>query len=165
MVTCHSTKEISVTRLFPRITYRYSNKDHACADLGTRRAVPVDGRVENWNPRIVAVYDRFPIPHDILGSSQGEIVSPRFGQMLDKMVGDQIQLLPLRLISPDGKVECEGFSMLNVLHSIPSCDLPLQPATPLIFRATWGCHLRVSEDILMQAKNQGIDGFVVRYED
>jgi len=128
--------------------------------------LPVGKSKEEWNPRIVAVYDRFPVSHDILGPSQCLIVSPRFGNLLNEMVEEQIQLFPLRLISPDGKVECEGFSLLNVLQRIPMCDLPSYPNTPLIFYTTWGgIHLRISKDILERAINEGINAFDVISED
>lgn len=131
--------------------------NHATADLGDLRALP-DGIVSDWNCHTIAVYDRDPTQHDMLSTRLEELVSPRFREILEKVAAGQIQFLPVRLQSLDGKTEYQGFSMLHPLLRLPISDAEQDQREYLVFRPPRSRWVRVSPSMkaLIESENLAV---------
>ncbi len=102
---------------FFRIRAAMKVSDPGTACVGNNLPQP-EGPIEGWDPAEIAIarvlVDQRDLYEDL--SRHRLIVSPRLQAMLREGVAEQVQFLPVRLLSGDGAQERPGFAILSALN-------------------------------------------------
>jgi hypothetical protein len=119
-----------------------------------------DGIASKWDPREIVVYENPPEDRDILTDMARPrfVISTKFRLLLAKLVPEQIQFLPIRLQSTDGKIEYPGFSLLNVLRVRALREANERSEEFEIFRVPFPCHVHVTGALKKAILSAGIRG-------
>lgn len=130
------TNSATVGKQFFEMTPQISMADFANVTIGNSLPVPVEGRIEGWDSDEIAVCHRIPDDRDLLSDTSRPryVVSREFRELLQQLVPDQVQFLPIRLQSIDGETDYPNFTILRVLPWYTQIEAENDPRPLLMFR-------------------------------